>query len=263
MGGVGQNHVQIDFRLCQGAQNPGRIADFVRNAGDGEAGLVAVDGDAADDDGFHGGSFFLHDGTGVIVHGVANFKDDAEFFGEFHGARLHHLGTAGCHFQHFVVGKGLYLPGVLHHAGVAGVHAVHIRKNLAHGTGRAAAAQRLDHAFLRHALEAGADEDVAFHQAFVHPFRVNFVDAAAGVGAEGGNARLGSREGHGLVSQFMQGHAEQGDGLLFPGSHQDVQLAFGGGGGQFPGQADQHGCGAPHCGCGQWCPRRSLRIFER
>ena len=103
VGSIGQNHIQVDFRFCQSAQYLGRVADLVRNAGNGDAGLVAVNGNAADDDGFHGGGFFLHDCTGVVVHGVANFKDDTEFFGEFHGTRLHHLGPVGSHFQHLVI----------------------------------------------------------------------------------------------------------------------------------------------------------------
>ena len=131
----------------------------------------------------------------------------------------------------------MYFLGVLDHAGVAGIDAVHICENLAHvrfqggrdgdgGEIGTAAAQRLDHSFFRNPLEAGADQDVAFQQVLVHQRWVNVVDAPPRVAAEGGDPGLRPREGHGFFPQFMQSHAEQGDGLLFAGGHQHVKFAF-------------------------------------
>ena len=65
------------------------------------------------------------------------------------------------------------------------------------------------------------------------------MDAPPRVAAEGGDSGLRPRKGHGFFTQFMQGHAEQGDGLLFAGGHQHVKFTFARRFRQFLGKPDQ------------------------
>ena len=88
------DHVDDDVRVGQGAEHAGGRARLVGDVADDDLGLVLVDGHAADDDLFHVGDFFFHEGSWVVVEGRADFENDAVFLGEFHRARLHHLGAA-------------------------------------------------------------------------------------------------------------------------------------------------------------------------
>ena len=55
---VGDDHVEVDLRLGEGAEDLAGHAGFVGDAGEGDARLRAFDRDAADDDVFHVGMFF-------------------------------------------------------------------------------------------------------------------------------------------------------------------------------------------------------------
>ena len=55
---VGNDHVEVDLRVGQRAEDVSGHAGLVGNAGDGDTGLGAFDRDAADDDVFHVGMFF-------------------------------------------------------------------------------------------------------------------------------------------------------------------------------------------------------------
>src|SRR4030095_1273298 len=76
------DHVHVDRGGANRLEGVRRHAGVVRGMGGGGLGLVLVEADAADDDAFHVGGFFFHNGSGVVVQAGADFKDDAEFFGE-------------------------------------------------------------------------------------------------------------------------------------------------------------------------------------
>jgi hypothetical protein len=85
------DHVDVDVRVGEPAEHLRRGSGLVDDVADDDLGLVLVGGDAADDDLFHVGDFFFHDGSWIVVERGADFKDDAVLLREFDRARLHHL----------------------------------------------------------------------------------------------------------------------------------------------------------------------------
>ena len=131
MAGILDDHVHVDGRLGQGVENAGRTAGLIRQAPNGDLGLILVERDAADDDVLHAGGFFFHDGTGIVVETGTDFEDDVELLGELDRAQLHHLGSSAGHFEHLVVGDLRNLARRRHEPRVGGVDTVDIRINLA------------------------------------------------------------------------------------------------------------------------------------
>ena len=172
MADILHDHVHVDRRVGQLLKHAGGYARLVRHADEGDLGLILVERHAANHDVFHALSFFLHEGSGVVVEAGANFENDTELLGELHRARLHHLGAEAGEFEHLVVRNFLEFFRRGHDARVAGVDAIDVRVNLAevgleYGRQRdrrevgAAAAQRGDVALARFALESGDDGHVA------------------------------------------------------------------------------------------------------
>jgi hypothetical protein len=76
------DHVDDDVRVGQAAEHLRGGARLVEDVADDDLGLVLVGGDAADDDLFHVGDFFFHEGSWIVVERGADFKDDAVLLGE-------------------------------------------------------------------------------------------------------------------------------------------------------------------------------------
>ena len=53
------------------------------------------------------------------------------------------------------------------------------------------------------------------------------------------DAGLAAGDGCGVDACFHEGHGDEGDGLLFAGGEEDVEFAFGGVFGEFPGHFDE------------------------
>lgn len=194
--------------------------------------------------------FFEDKSAWVVVEGGADFENDAVFFGEFDGARLHDFGARGSHFEHFVVGNFGEFACIFHDARVAGVHAIDVGEDLADvgfggggdgdgGEVGAAAAEGVDHAFWGDALEACDDESFALSEEFVHEGGVDVEDATAGMGAGGLDARLATGDGYGVDAEVLECHGDEGDGLLLAGGYEDVELAFRGEFGELVGHFDE------------------------
>jgi len=129
--GVLDDHVHIDVGVGDGFENQRGHPGPVGHLHQGEFGLVFVERNAADDDAFHAGGFFFHKGSWVVIEAGADFKNDAEFFGEFDRAGLHDLGAQPGQFEHFIVGNLGQLAGAGNNARVGGIDAVHVGVNLA------------------------------------------------------------------------------------------------------------------------------------
>src|SRR5207249_81724 len=195
------DHVDVDVAVGDRLENLGGDAGLVGHAGDGDFGLVFVHRDAADDDVFHFLSFFFHDSPRIVVETAADFKHDAELFGELDRAGLHDLRAERGQLEHLVVGNFVELAGVGHETRVGRVDAVHVGVNLAdigfHGGGNgdgaevaAAPAQGRDVAFGRDALKPGNDDGVARVEQLVDFLGCDVGDLRLGVQAVGDNARL-------------------------------------------------------------------------
>ncbi len=133
-----------------------------------------------------------------------DFKDHAEFFGEFHRARLHDFGAEAGEFEHFVVGNLVELLRIGDQARVGGINAINVGINLAQvgfqrggeGNGReigAAAAERGDLTFESLALEPGDDDHIALLQQFVDFFRGDIVNLRLWYGRRQSRCRPGRR----------------------------------------------------------------------
>lgn len=192
----------------KGLENLGGDAGLVGDAEKGDFGLVFVDGDASDDDVFHVGGFFFHNGSGIVVEAGSNFKGDAEFFGEFNGSALHNFGARAGEFKHFVIRDFLDFFGLRKDAGVGGVNAVDVGVDLAKvgadgggdgdgGKVGSAAAECGEASVLGLPLEAGDDDDVAGVEELVDLFGGDVLDSGFGVDAVGLNASLGAGKGDG------------------------------------------------------------------
>lgn len=202
------DHVDVDGGLMKGLEDLGGDAGLIGDAEEGDFGLVFVEGDASDDDVFHVGGFFFHDGSGIVVEAGSDFKGDAEFFGEFNGSTLHNFGARAGEFKHFVIGDFLEFFGLGKDAGVGGVNAVDVGVDLAKvgadssgdgdgGKVGAAAAERGEASVLGLPLEAGDDDDVAGVKELVNLFGGDVLDSGFGVDAVGLDAGLGAGEGDG------------------------------------------------------------------
>jgi len=166
------DHVHVDGGVADGLEDARGHAGLVRDVGEGDLGLVLIKRDAANDDAFHVGGFFFHEGSGVVVEAGADFEHDAKFLGELDAATLHDFRAEAGELEHLVVGNLGELLRVGDNAGVGGIDAIDIGVNLAEvglqrggegdgGEVGTAAAERGDLAFGGHALEARDDDDVA------------------------------------------------------------------------------------------------------
>ena len=175
---------------------------------------------------------------------------DSGVLAVFDGTGLHDAGTQTGQFQHIPKGDLLQLAGSRHDTGIRRIDAVHVRVNFAqvrlqarcHRHGRritAAAAQRRDIACIGQPLEAGYDDDIAVVQFLQDAVRFHFEDAGLRMVGIGPYACLRSRQGNRLLSPFLEGGRQQGDGHLFSGREEHVHLAFRHMPGNPPGQRDQ------------------------
>ena len=202
------DHVDVDGGLVKGLEDLGGDAGSVRNAEEGNFGLIFVEGDASDDDMFHVGGFFFHDGSGVVIKAGSDFKGDAEFLGEFNRSALHDFGARAGKLKHFVIGYLLEFFGSMEDAGVGGVDAVDVGVDLAEvgadggGDGNggkvgAAAPKRGEAPVLGLPLESGDDDHLAGVQELVNLFGGDILDSGFGVNTVGLDAGLGAGEGDG------------------------------------------------------------------
>ena len=219
------DHVHVNGGLGQGVKNAGGSAGLVWQAPHGDLGLILVERDAADDDVLHAGSFFFHDGTGIVVETGTDFEDDVELLGELDRAQLHHLGSSARHLKHLIVGDLGNLAGRWDQTRIGRVDAIDICVNLAEvglqrsgqGDGRqirTPTTQSGDVAVAGATLETGHDHHVAFVESLVNLVGRDVLDTGFGMGAVGHDARLGSSERNSLLSLGLEGDGHQRDGLL-------------------------------------------------
>ena len=156
--------------------------------------------------------------------------------GELHRSDLQHLGAEARHLEHLLEGDAVELARRGHQVRVGGVDAVDVRVDLAdvgferrrdgdRGGVRAAAAERRDVALVVDALEAGDHRDGAGVEHRVDARAVDALDARARVRRVGAHAHLRAGEGARLVTELVDRHREQRDGLLLAGRDQRVVLA--------------------------------------
>ncbi len=255
VGGVGcgdvlHDHIHVDAGLGDGIENAGGDTGMVGHVAEGDFCLVSIDADAANDDIFHAHSFFFDEGAWVLVKAAANFKKDAEFFGKFDRARLHHFGARGGHFEHFVVAYFLKFACGGNDARVGGINAIDVGKNLAEisfgGSGKgdggeigAAASEGGDAVVCGLALEPGDDANIARVEVAMELSGGDVGDFGLGMHPIGGDAGLGAGEGYGFAAEGIDGHGGEGDGGLFARGEEHVHLAFGGRRGDFAGEANE------------------------
>ena len=231
------DHVHDNGRLGEGGKNPGGGAGLIGDVGDNDLGLVLINGDAANDDFFHVGDFFFHDGSGVVVKGGADFENDVIFVCELNGTRLHDLGAGRGQLEHLVVGDFLEFAGVFHDSGIGGVNAVNVSVDLAlvglecasecDGSEiGAAAAQGGNAAVGGDALKTGDDDDLAGGEVGLDIGGVDALDLGLGVDIVGNDAGLRTSVGNGGHAETVKGHGGEGDGLLFADGEELVHLAL-------------------------------------
>ncbi len=85
------DHVHIYVGIGQRLKHLGGCPGPIGQLRDNDLYLVLVERDTAYDDIFHGGDFFFHDCSGIIVKATAHFKYYAKLLGKFHRAGLHDL----------------------------------------------------------------------------------------------------------------------------------------------------------------------------
>lgn len=199
------DHVDVDEGLVKGLEDLGGDSGSVGNAEESNFGLIFVEGDASDDDMFHVGGFFFHDGSGVVVKAGSDFKRDAEFLGEFNRSALHDFGARAGKFKHFVIRDFLEFFGLREYAGVGGVDAVDVSVDLAEvsadsggdgdgGKVGSSASERGKSTVLGLPLEAGDDDNVAGVQKLVNLLWGDVLNPSFGVDAVGLDAGLGAGE---------------------------------------------------------------------
>src|SRR5882724_11196730 len=200
------DHVHVDGGVAERLEDARGHAGLVGHGDEGDLGLIFVERDAANDDVLHVFGFFFHNGSWVIVQAGTDFKDDAEFLGEFHRARLHDLGAEAGEFEHFIVGNLVELARAGHDARVGGINAVNVRVYLAQvglerggeRDGRqigSAPAQRGDVSGGGLSLEPGHDDHITGVQHGMDLFGFDGLDFGLGMDVVRLDARL--RTGHG------------------------------------------------------------------
>ena len=180
--GVLDDHVDVDVRVGQGAEDLGRHAGPVGHAAHGDPGLVGGVGDGSDDRALHGVIFLSHPGAVVVGEARAHVDGDVVLARVLDGAHGEDLRAGGGHLEHLVVGDVVDLARLGDQARVGGVDAVDVRVDLAdvgvqgvgqgHGGGvGAAAAERRDVLLGGDALEAGDEHDLALVHGLLHAGR--------------------------------------------------------------------------------------------
>ena len=172
---------------------------------------------------------------------------------------MHDAGALGGGFEHFLGGDVGEASGVGLDAWVGGVDALNIGVDLdlpgaegcAEGDGGgvgAAASEGGEVGFGARALEAGDDHDVAVGEFAGDALGVDVADAGASVGVVGEDAGLCAGEGDRAVSEFADGHGEEGAADHFAGGEEHVHLAAGRAGADGLGEGDQFVGGFAHGG---------------
>ncbi len=217
------DHVEVDVRVGDGPEDGGGHAGLVRAAGHGHLRLALVVSDPTNDGLFH--ELCLRNlgdprtrlrgerGPDVYGDGVAACVLDT--------AKHQHLGSAGRHLHHFLVGNALDAAGVRHDPRVGGENAVHIGVDLAEvglqcgceghsGCIRAAPTERC-HVLriLADALETGDDRNRSRVQSVADAPRRDIDDAGLAVRRSRDHAGLGARERACLGAQVRDRHGQQ------------------------------------------------------
>ena len=229
-----RDHVVIDPRPGERAEDRRRRAGRLGQAAEGQARLVLVVGDAGDQLAFHG--IFLqrvlaHDqGAGPILERGEHLQRQIVAHREADRAGLQHLGADRSELEHFLIGDDRQLARARHDPGIGGVDAVDVGVDVAavgvhrrgDGDGRrvgAAPAQRGEAAVGGDALEAGNDRDPFFVE---HPLEhgdVDPLDHAGGVAA-GADRQLPAHIGARVEPHPLQRDRQEAAGhLLARGDH--------------------------------------------
>ena len=108
------DHIDTDTRCAEHLKELGGCTGAVWQIADHDLSLVFIECDAADDDIFHGGGFFFHNGTWVVVETGTDFKNDVELLRKFDGAVLHYFGTRTGELEHLLIGDLIELLGIKH-----------------------------------------------------------------------------------------------------------------------------------------------------
>ena len=217
------DHIDVDVLFGQGVEDFAGDAGAIFDPFEADAGLVFIQGDAADEWFFHDVLFLCDQSSGIVVEAAAGDKIDPHLFGQFDGSVLQHLGPQRGQLQHLVVADAIHLFGFGLDPRVGGVDPVDVgvdftqvrfhRSGDGHGGQVAAApAQGRDATVGIDALKSGDDDDFALFQLPAHRFGIDLFDPCGGVALVGDDTGLPSRHRHGGISHLVERNAQQRTG---------------------------------------------------
>ena len=229
------DHVHVHARQAELREEDGSHSRPVRDAPHSDLGLVLTIGDSADDELFHGFVFLHDDGPFLFIECRPHMDLDAEVFRELHRPGVQDLGAGARHFKHFVVADGRKLFRFLHDMGVGRENPVDVlvkfadirlqgRRDGHRGQIAPAPAQGGDFLVLGLPLEPSHDDHLALGQGLADLGVAHPHDARLGVHVVGHDAHLGPRKGNGVAAAALDGHGQQGDGLLFASGQKNVHF---------------------------------------
>ena len=256
------DHVDVDARLRDGAEDLGGHPDAVRHADDGDLGLAAVVGDAGDDRSFHSAFSFvgvvLDPRAGPLRPRRAHVDGDAVAACVLDAAQVQDLAAVGREVEHLLHREDVELARARQHAGVGGEDAVDVGVDLAdvgaeggrerdRGRVRATAAEGGD--VLRRladALEAGDDGDVPGVERALDAPGGDVDDPCRAVGVVGDDAGLAAGERPGLGPELGDRHGHEGHRDALARGEEHVELARGRRGRHLLGEVHQLVRGVAH-----------------
>ena len=99
---IQHNHVDLDVRRTDGCEHSQRRTGSIRQAADGDSGLIAVESNTGNQGCFHGGVLCGDERAFTVLEAERNAQLHVVLGGEFHRPQMQHARALPSQLQHFL-----------------------------------------------------------------------------------------------------------------------------------------------------------------